>query len=123
MVVTAKNRNEKINKKISTRTPTFFSSLVKQSTTTTIINNNTNNNNNNNHNNKNNTSNSKENNNTLIAIALPKTDAKLNYAAIKEEKVPVPKKALLRQNTNLAKYPQKNQMRLPKLKDGNQQGN
>ena len=121
MVVTAKNRNEKINKKINTRTPTF-SSLVKQSTTTTIINNNTNNNNNN-RNNKNNTINSKENNNTLIAIALPKTDAKLNYAAIKEEKVPVPKKALLRQNTNLAKYPQKNQMRLPKLKDGNQQGN
>ena len=123
MVVTAKNRNEKINKKISTRTTTF-SSLVKQSTTTTIINNNTNNNNNNNnHNNKDNTSNSKENNNILIAIALPKTDAKLNYAAIKEEKVPVPKKVLLRQNTNLAKYPQENQMRLPKLKDGNQQGN
>ena len=51
-------------------------------------------------------------------IALLKTDAKFNYAVIKEERVPVPKKALLRQNTNLEKYPQKNQIRLQELKDG-----
>ena len=113
MVVTAKNHNEKINKKISTRTPTF-SSLEKQNTTT-IINNN--NNNNNYNNNKNNTSNSKENSNMLITIALPKTDLKFNYAAIKEEETSVPKQALLRQNTNLEKYPQKNQIRLLKFKD------
>ena len=30
----------------------------------------------------------------------------------------VPKKVLLIQNTNIEKYPQKNQIRLPKLKDG-----
>ena len=115
MVVAAKSRYEKMNKKISTRAP-IFSSLEKQNTTTTIIINNSNNNNN--HNNKNNTINSKGNNNALITLALPKTDAKFNYAAIKEEKAPVPKKALLRQNTNLEKYPQKNQIRLLKLNDG-----
>ena len=60
-------------------------------------------------NHKNNTSNSKE-NNTLIT--------KFNYAVTKEEKVPVLKKALLRQNSNLEKYPQKNQVCSPKLKDG-----
>ena len=116
MVVTAKNRNETMNKKISTRTPTF-SSLEKQNTTTTI--NKSNNNNSNNHNNKkNNASNSKENNNTLITIALSKTGAKFNYVAVKEEKAPIPKKVLLIQNTNIEKYPQKNQIRLPKRKDG-----
>ena len=88
MVVTAKNRNEKMNKKISTRTP-IFSSLEKQNATTTIINNN-NNNNNRHNNNKNNTSSSKENNNTLITIGLPTPDAKSNYASIKEEKTLVP---------------------------------
>ena len=71
----------KNKKKISTITPTF-SSLEKQNTTT--INNN---NNNNNHNNdRNNTSNIKKNNNTLMTIALPKTDTKFIYTAIKEEK-------------------------------------
>ena len=100
MVVTAKNRNGKMNKKISTRTPTF-SSLEKQNTTTIIIG--SNNNNNNNHkNNVNNTSNIKENNNTLITIALPKTDTKFNNAAIKEEKAPVPKK-LCQDKTRLPK--------------------
>ena len=74
----------KNKKKISTVTPTF-SSLEKQNTTTTTINNN--NNNNNNHNNdRNNTSNIKKNNNTLMTIALPKTDTKFIYTAIKEEK-------------------------------------
>ena len=115
MVVTAKSHNEKMKKKISTKTPTF-SSLEKQNITTSIINNNIIKNNHNN--NKNNTINSKGNNNTLIKIGLPKTDAKFNYAAIKEEKVPVLKKALLRQNTNLDKYSQKNQIRLHKLEDG-----
>ena len=54
----------------------------------------------------------------LITITLPKTDEKFNYVAIKEEKAPIPKKALLRQDTNIEKYPQKNQIRLPILKDG-----
>ena len=54
----------------------------------------------------------------LITIALPKRDAKFDYAAITEEKAPVPKKTLLRQNANIEKYAQKNQKRLPKLKDG-----
>ena len=113
MVVTANNRNEKMSKKMSTRTSTF-SSLKIQNTTTTI-----NNNNNNKHNNdKNNNSNSKEKNNTLIMIALPKIDANFNHVAVKEEKAPVPKKVLLRQNTNIEKHPQKNQIHLPKLKDG-----
>ena len=113
LVVRAKNRNEKMNKKTSARTPSFFS-LEKQNTTTTI-----NNSSNNNHkNNKNNTSNSKENNNTLITIALPNTDANFNYVAVKEEKALVPKKVLLRQNTNIGKHPQKNQIRLLKHKDG-----
>ena len=116
MVVTAKSHNEKMKKKISTKTPTF-SSLEKENITTTIINNNIIKNNNHN-NSKNNTIYSKGNNNTLIKIGLPKTDAKFNYAAIKEEKVPVLKKALLRQNTNLDKYSQKNQIRLHKLEDG-----
>ena len=49
---------------------------------------------------------------------LPKTDIKFNYAAIKEEKEPVPKKEVPRDNTNTEKYPQKNQICLPKLKDG-----
>ena len=91
--------------------------VIKQNTVTTM-NNNSNNNKNYNNNNKNNTSNSKENNNTLITIVLPNTDAKCNYAAIKEEKSPFPKKLLLRQNTNIEKYLQKNQIRLPRLKDG-----
>ena len=64
-IVTAENRNEKINKKVSTRTPTF-SSLEKQNTTTTITNNNNNSSNKNHNNDKNNTSNSKENNKKLI---------------------------------------------------------
>ena len=112
MVVTAKNRNEKMNKKISTRKPTFSSS-EKQSTTSTIINNN-----NNHNNNKKNTANSQEKINILITIVLPKADAKFNHAADKEEKAPVPKKVLLRQNTNIEKYPQKNQIRLPEYRDG-----
>ena len=104
-----------MNKKISTRTT--FSSLEKQNTRTTI-----NNNNNNNHiNNKNNTSKSKP-NNMLITITLPKTDEKFNYVAIKEKKAPIPKKALLRQGTNIEKYLQKNQIHLP-IKMENQQGN
>ena len=114
MVVTAKNRNEKVNKKISARTSTF-SSLEKQNTTTTI---NNSNNSKNHKNNKNNTSNSKENNNTLITIALPNADTNFNYVAVKEEKTLVPKKVLLRQNTNIGKHPQKNQIRLLKHKDG-----
>ena len=98
---------------MSTRTSTF-SSLEIQNTTTII-----NNNNNNKHNNdKNNNSNSKEKNNTLITIALPKTDANFNHVAVREEKAPVSKKVLLRQNTNIEKHPQKNQIHLPKLKDG-----
>ena len=112
MVVTTKNRNDKINKKVSTRTLTFSPS---HNTATPII---INNNNNNHNNDKNNTSNSKENNNTLITIVLPKTDTKFNYAAIKEEKAPVPKKALPRESINTENDLQKNQIRLPKLKDG-----
>ena len=50
-------------------------------------------------------------------MALPKTDAKFNYVAVKKEKAAVPKKVLLRQNTNIEKHTQKNQIRLPKLKD------
>ena len=84
--------------------------MEKQNTATTI-------NNNNHNNNKNNTTYSKKNSNALITIALPKTDANFNYAAVKEEKTPVPKKVLLRQNTNIEKHPQKNQIRLLKLRD------
>ena len=113
MVVTAENRNEKMSKKISTSTSTF-SSLEIQNTTTTI----NNNNNNKHYNDKNNNSNSKEKNNTLITIVLPKTDASFNHVPVKEEKAPVPKKVLLRQNTNIEKHPQKNQIHLPKLKGG-----
>ena len=90
--------------------------VIKQNTVTTM--NSNSNNNKNYNNNNNNTSNSKENNNKLITIALPNTDAKCNYAAIKEEKSSFPKKVLLRQNTNIEKYLQKNQIRSPKLKDG-----
>ena len=57
-------------------------------------------------------------NNTLITIALPKTEANFNHVAVKEEKALVPKKVLLRHNTNIEKYPQKNQIHFPKLKDG-----
>ena len=102
-------------KKNGTRTQTF-SSLEKQNTTATIIKED-NNNNNNQSNSKKNIIKSKENNNTLSTIALRKTDPKCNHAAIKEEKPPVPRKALIRQNSNLEKYPQKNQIGLPKLKD------
>ena len=101
-----------MNKKISTRTT--FSSLEKQNTSTT-------NNINNYINNKNNTSKSKS-NNMLITITLPKTDEKFNYVAIKEKKESIPKKALLRQGTNIEKYLQKNQIHLP-IKIENQQGN
>ena len=112
MLVTTKNRNDKINKKVSTRTTTFSS--PQNTATPTIINSN-----NNTHNNdKNNSSNSKENNNTLITIVLQKTDTKFNFAAIKEEKAPVPKKALPRENINTEKYPQMNQIHLAKLKNG-----
>ena len=48
-----------------------------------------------------------------MTIALPKTDTKFIYTAIK-----VPKKALPRENNNAEKYPQKNQILLPKLQDG-----
>ena len=113
MVVTAKNGNEKISKKNSTRTPTF-SSLEIQNTTTNI----TNNDNNKHNNDKKNNSSSKEKNNTLITIVLPTTDENFNHVAAKEEKVPVPRKVLLRQNTDIEKHPQKNQIHLPKLKDG-----
>ena len=125
MVVTARNRNEKMSKKISPRTSTF-SSLEIQNTTIIISNNN-----NNKHNNdKNNNSNSKEKNNMLITIVLPKTDANFNHVAVKEEKPPVPRKVLLRvniyienpnienQNTNIENHPQNNQIHLTKLKDG-----
>ena len=72
VVVTAKNGNEKMNKKISTRVPHFPSS-EKHNTITTIR---SNNNNNSNHNkDKNNSSNSKEiKKKTLITMALPTTD-------------------------------------------------
>ena len=49
---------------------------------------------------------------------LVKTDANFNYVAVKEEKAPAPKKVQVRQNTNMEKHPQENQIRLPKLKDG-----
>ena len=96
MVVTAKSRNEKMNKKKlaqedqlfllwKNRTPPPPPSSTTITTTTTI---------------------------TITTpltvrktIVLPKTNVKFNYAAIKEEKVPDPKKALLRQNTSLEKYP------------------
>ena len=49
---------------------------------------------------------------------LPKTDANFIYVAVKEEKASLPKKVLLRQNTNIEKHPQTDQILLPKLKDG-----
>ena len=121
MVVTARNCSERINKKISTRTPTF-PSLEKQNTITTTINNNNNNNNNNNHNHdKNNTSNSKESNNTLITIVLPKTDTKFNYAKKKKHhflKKHCQEKTLILKNIHRRiKYLCRN------LKMENQQGN
>ena len=95
MVVTAKSRNEKMNKKKLAQEDQLFllwknrtpppppSSTTITTTTITIT--------------------------TPLTvrktIVLPKTNVKFNYAAIKEEKVPVPKKALLRQNTSLEKYP------------------
>ena len=120
MVVTARNCNERINKKISTRTPTF-PSLEKQNTITTTINNNNNNNNNNHNHDKNNTSNSKESNNTLITIVLPKTDTKFNYAKKKKHhflKKHCQEKTLILKNIHRRiKYLCRN------LKMENQQGN
>ena len=107
----------KNQQKNSTKTP-IFSSLEKQNITTIINNKNNNSKNNNNHNNNKNTSNSKKNSNTWITLVLPKTDANFNYVAVKEEKTPVPKKVLLSQNTNIEKHVQKDQIRLPKLKNG-----
>ena len=120
MVVTARNCNERINKKISTRTPTF-PSLEKQNTITTTINNNNNNNNNNHNHDKNNTSNSKESNNTFITIVLPKTDTKFNYAKKKKHhflKKHCQEKTLILKNIHRRiKYLCRN------LKMENQQGN
>ena len=120
MVVTPRNCNERINKKISTRTPTF-PSLEKQNTITTTINNNNNNNNNNHNHDKNNTSNSKESNNTLITIVLPKTDTKFNYAKKKKHhflKKHCQEKTLILKNIHRRiKYLCRN------LKMENQQGN
>ena len=69
-----------MDKKISTRTPTF-SSLEKQNITSTINNNNSSNHNNdkNNNDSQENNCNSKENNKTLLTIVLLNTDANFNH--------------------------------------------
>lgn len=90
---------------------TNFFFFRKRAPSTTIINNS----NNYHNNNKNNTSNKKESSNTLITITLPKTDSNFNDVAVKEGKVPVPKKVLLRQNINIEKHPQKHEARLTKI--------
>ena len=90
---------------------TNFFFFRKRAPSTTIINNS----NNYHNNNRNNTSNKKESSNTLITITLPKRDSNFNDVAVKEGKVPVPKKVLLRQNINIEKHPQKHETRLTKI--------
>ena len=54
----------------------------------------------------------------FITIVLPKADTKFNFVTVEKEEAPVPKEILLTQNVNIDHHPQKKQIRLPKLKDG-----